>query len=146
MPAHSSSDDLLAGRPRSLDDVIATSQLIDQLPRTMTTLPSFALAASSAGQPWQVSVTLSSADQAALDALHPSATQLCAAAQHALGLAAVGSVIEPTRGTVVVRVANEIELRLVGESALWWVANAPPSLLQAFLQGLIAEVEQHRQE
>lgn len=43
---------------------------------------------------------LSPPDQVTLDALQPSAYQLCAAAQHALGLAAIGSQIDLTRCTV----------------------------------------------
>ena len=144
MPAYSSSDDPVTPRSRSLDDAIATSQFIDRLPRTMTTLPQFALASGDADQPWHVTITLAPVDEAALDALHPTAMQLCAAAQHALGLAAIGSAIEPAQGTVRVRTAEETQLRLVGASALWWVANAPPPLLRAFLDHLAAEVEQRR--
>ena len=143
MPAHPNADDPLARGSQRLDDAIATSRLIDQLPRAMTTLPLFALAAGGAGEPWQVSITLTPADQAAHDALHPTAAQLYAAAQHALGLAAISSIIEPTRGTVRVLVADELPLRLLGASALWWVANAPPPLLRTFLDRLVAEVAQH---
>ena len=144
MPAYSSSDDPVTPRSRSLDDAIATSQFIDRLPRTMTTLPQFALASGDADQPWEVTVTLVPSDQAALDAQHPTAMQLCAATQHALGLAAIGSAIEPKHGTVLVWTAGEPQLRLIGASALWWVANAPPPLLRVFLEHLAAEVEQRR--
>jgi hypothetical protein len=144
MPAHSYADDPVTPRSRSLDDAIATSQFIDRLPRTMTTLPQFALASGDADQPWEVTVTLVPSDQAALDALHPTAMQLCAAAQHALGLAGIGSIIEPARGTVLVRAPEQPQLWLIGASALWWVANAPPPLLQAFLEHVAAEVEQRR--
>jgi hypothetical protein len=144
MPAHSSSDDQLAGRPQPLSDAIATAHLIDQLPRTMTTLPLFTLAVGGASEPQQVTVTLTPADQAALDALRPTAAQLCAAAQHALGLTGIGSIIEPTCGTVRVRGTDESQLRLTGASALWWVANAPPPLLRTFLDRLAAEMEQRR--
>jgi hypothetical protein len=144
MPAYSSSDDPVTPRSRSLDDAIATSRLIDRLPRTMTTLPQFALVPGEAGQPWEVTVTLVPSDQAALDALHPTAMQLCAATQHALGLAGIGSIIEPARGTVLVRAPEQPQLRLSGASTLWWVANAPPPLLHAFLDHLAAEVVQRQ--
>jgi hypothetical protein len=143
MPTHPNADDKLAGG-QWLQDVIATSRLIDQLPRSMTTLPLFALAVGDVGEPWEVTVTLTPSDQATHDALHPTATQLCAAAQHALGLAAIDSIIEPTRGTVRVRAADEIQLRLVGLSALWWVANTLPPLLRTFLDRLVVEVEQRQ--
>jgi hypothetical protein len=144
MPAHFYADDPLTGRSRPLDDAIATAQLIDQLPRTMAALPLFALTLGDVGQPWRVTVTLTPADQAAVDTLQPSVAQLCAAAQHALGLAAIGSIIEPACGTIKVRVADEMQLRFIGASALWWVANAPPPLLRTFLDHLAAEVGQHR--
>jgi hypothetical protein len=110
----------------------------------MATLPQVALETGGVDQPWEVSITLLPPDQAALDALHPSPTQLCAAAQHSLGLAGIGSLIELARGTVRVRAANKIDMRLLGASTLWWVANAPPPLLRAFLEHLIAEVDHHR--
>jgi hypothetical protein len=66
------------------------------------------------------------ADQAALDALRPSASQLCASAQHALGLAVLGSQIDPAHTEVRVWAAGGLLLAFVGEGALWWVANMPP--------------------
>jgi hypothetical protein len=62
-------------------------------------------------------VTLAPSDQVALDALHPSPYQLCAAAQHALGLAAIGSQIDPTHSTVRVQVGDGL-LAFVGAGAL----------------------------
>ena len=144
MPAHSYADDPLAGRPQPVSDAIATSRLIDELPRSMTALPLFALAPCGVGEPWHVTVTLTPADQAALDALHPTVAQLCAAAQHALGLAAIGSIIEPAQGMVRGRGADEMQLRFVGASALWWVANAPPPLLRTFLDHVVVEVGQRQ--
>jgi hypothetical protein len=144
MPAHGDADDKLTKGPQRLHEVIATSRLIDRLPRSMTTLPQFVLTSGDAGQPWEITITLIDVDQAALDALHPTAAQLCAATQHALGLAGIGSIIEPARGTVRVRGADQMQLRLADASTLWWVANAPPPLLRTFLDQVVVEVEQRQ--
>jgi hypothetical protein len=97
------------------------------------------------GQGWQVSVTLTPADQAALSAAQPSIYQLCAASQHALGLAAIGSRIDPTRASVTVRSSGAVLLTFAGDGALWWLANAPPLLLHAFLDQLAAQLVQREE-
>ena len=95
-------------------DTVITAQMIEKLPRTMTSLPLFALVAGDVDQSWEVSITLAPSDQAVLDALRPVHMQLCMAAQHALGLAGIGSLIEPALGTVRVRMTKETALRLAG--------------------------------
>jgi hypothetical protein len=94
------------------------------------------------GLGWQVSVTLAPADQAALDAVQPSAYQLCAAAQHALGLSAIGSVIDAANCTVALRAAGVARLVFIGAPSLWWVANALPPLLHACIEQLAAQLAQ----
>jgi hypothetical protein len=103
----------------------------------------YALTVGSAGVPWHLTVTLTPPDQAALDALGPSAYALCAAAQHALGLAALGSQIDSAQWMVTLHAAHMPRLGFVGAGALWWVANAPPALLRAFLEQLAAQMAQH---
>ena len=119
-----------------------TYQFIEHLPRAMQAPPQCTLVSLGNGQGWQVSVTLAPADQAALSAAQPSAYQLCAASQHALGLAAIGSRIEPTHASVTVRSSGAVQLTFAGEGALWWVANAPPPLLHAFLDQLASQLVQ----
>src|SRR5919202_3235708 len=94
-----------------------TYQFIEHLPRTMDAPPRCTLLALGDGQGWQVSVTLTPADQAAVEAAQPSGYQLCAAAQHALGLAAIGSRIDPTHASVTVRSSGAAQLTFAGEGA-----------------------------
>jgi hypothetical protein len=119
-----------------------TYQFIEHLPRAMEAPPRCTLVALGDGLGWQVSVTLAPADQAALEAVQPSAYQLCAAAQHALGLAAIGSVIDATNCTVALRAAGVARLVFIGAPSLWWVANAPPPLLHACIEQLVAQLTQ----
>jgi hypothetical protein len=87
-------------------------------------------------------VTLAPADQATLDAPHPSAYQLCAAAQHALGLAAFGSQIDPAQCRVMVRDGSGPRLAFVDEATLWWVANVSPAALGACVDHVVAHIAQ----
>jgi hypothetical protein len=86
---------------------------------------------------WQITVTLAPPDQAALDALRSSMYQLCAAAQHALGRAALGSQIDPAHVTVRVRAGGELLLAFTDEAALWWLANTPAAALRASIDRLL---------
>jgi hypothetical protein len=115
------------------------SRFIDQLPRALTAPAQLALAPGVDTSQWQITVTLAPADQAALDALHPSAYQLCAAAQHALGLAALGSQIDAAHTTVRVRAGDRL-LAFVGTAALWWVANSPPTALRETIDQLLVQI------
>jgi DNA-binding transcriptional LysR family regulator len=74
--------------------------------------------------------------------LAPSAYQLCAAAQHTLGLAAIGSQIDSAYMTVRVRVGDGPLLAFVGEAALWWIANSPPPALHASFNHLLGEIRE----
>jgi hypothetical protein len=74
--------------------------------------------------------------------LHPSAYQLCAAAQHALGLAALGSWIDVAHIAVRVRAAGRLLLAFVGEAALWWLANMPSRGLRTAIDHLLGEIRE----
>ena len=117
MPTHPAGD-AAPLRPHPPDRAADTNIFIEQLPRTMAGLLSSALVVSRAGMPWQVSVILTAPDQAALDALRPSADQLCAAAQHALGLAALGSQIDAAQEMVVLRADHLPRLGVSARGAL----------------------------
>ena len=143
MPTHSDGDAAARVRPRPPERATDTNAFIEQLPRTIAGLPSYVLTVGSAALPWHVTITLTPPDQAALDALGPSAYQLCAAAQHALGLAALGSQIDAAQALVVLRADPMPRLGFVGAGALWWVANAPPALLRALLEQLAAQLARH---
>jgi hypothetical protein len=126
--------------PRGADRAADVHAFIERLPHTLQVPPQYALRAPDAGEPWQVRIMLAPPDQAALDALRPSAYQLCAAAQHGLGLAAIGSQIHPEHWTVTLHAADAPQLAFVGACALWWVANASPALLRALLKQLAAQI------
>jgi hypothetical protein len=118
------------------------SRFIEQLPRAFTAPAQLNLTPGDDATQWQITVTLAPADQAALDVLHPSAYQLCASAQHALGLAAIGSQIDTAHTMVRVRAGGELLLAFVGEAALWWVANMPPAALRASIDRLLGEISE----
>src|SRR5215475_6799120 len=120
MPAHSCYESAPTRQP-ALFTSADTNRFIERLPRAMDVLPPYALVRCGDGPLWQVSLTLAPADQAMLQALRPSAYDLCAAAQHALGLAAIGSVIDPARGMVVVCSSGAPPLAFAGAPSLWWV-------------------------
>jgi hypothetical protein len=119
----------------------AMSRFIEQLPRTLAAPAYLNLAPGDDPAQWQITVTLAPADQTALDALHPSAYQLSAAAQHAFGLAALGSQIDAAHTTVRVRAGDGL-LAFVGEAALWWVANMPSRELRTAIDRLLGEIRE----
>jgi hypothetical protein len=121
------------------DDI---SRFIDQLGHALAAPAHLDLVQGDESAQWHITVTLAPTDQATLDALHPSASQLCAAAQHALGLAAIGSQIDPAHTTVRVRAASELLLAFAGEGALWWVATTPSAALQEAIDRLIGQIRQ----
>jgi hypothetical protein len=117
-------------------------RFIEQLGRALAAPALVELAQGDDTSQWEVTMTLAPADQATLDALRPSPYQLCAAAQHALGLAALGSQIDPSHGTVRVRIGDELLLAFVGKATLWWVANVPPAELRASIERLLVDISQ----
>jgi hypothetical protein len=118
------------------------NRFIEQLPGILAAPAQLDLVAGDDTALWRIMVMLAPEDQAALDALHPSASQLCAAAQHALGLAALGSRIDAAHTIVRVRVEGELLLAFVGTAALWWVANAPPTELRASIDRLLGVISE----
>jgi hypothetical protein len=72
--------------------------LLSQLPHTIQAPASCELRAEGDGGGWQITLRLAPSDQAGLEAMQPSAYALCAAAQYALGLAAIGSQHRPGAG------------------------------------------------
>jgi hypothetical protein len=126
--------------PPRLSTADDMSRFIEQLPRALAAPAQLDLAPGDDAKLWHVTVTLAPGDQAALDALHPSAYQLCAAAQHALGLAALGSQIDSAHTTVRVRAGDRL-LAFVGEAALWWAANTPAALRDS-IDRLLGEISE----
>jgi hypothetical protein len=88
---------------------------------------------------WHVLAQLASEEQAALAAAAPTPDELCRRAQHALGLAAIGSRIYPERSAVGVYLdriearLGEPALLLDGPAVLWFVAHAAPEAIRALL-------------
>jgi hypothetical protein len=118
------------------------TRLIKQFPRALAAPAHLNLAPGDDTSQWHVTVTLAPADQAALDALHPSAYQLCAAAQRALRVAVLGSQIDPTHTLIRVRAGEGLLLAFEGEGALWWVANMRPAALRASIDRLLGEIRE----
>lgn len=118
------------------------SRFIEQLPRALAAPTQLDLAPGDDPVQWQITLTLAPADQAALDALRPSTYQLCARAQHVLGLAAISSQIDLARSVVQVRAGDGRQLAFVGEAALWWIANTSPAALRTATNRLLGEIAQ----
>jgi hypothetical protein len=116
------------------------NHFIEQLPHALIAPAQLDLVAGDDTALWRIMVMLAPEDQAALDALHPSASQLCAAAQHALGSAAIGSQIDVAHSAVRVRVGEGQLLAFVGTAALWWVANMSPTALRESINSLLNQI------
>jgi hypothetical protein len=88
---------------------------------------------------WHVTAQLADQDQAALASAAPSHDELCQRAQHALGLAGIGSRIERERSAIGVYAApirmpsGEATLVLEGREVLWSVAHATSAAIQALI-------------
>ena len=88
---------------------------------------------------WHVVMRIAAGEQAALatEALSPEA--LCQRAQHALGLAGIGSCIEHGCDAIGVYAAplrspsGEATLVLEGREVLWWVSQATPEAILALI-------------
>lgn len=80
----------------------------------------------------EVTVELAPADAAALQQVAVPLRSLARAAQHALGLAGVGSRIHDDEQGITVFAPVPLHLR--GRAALWLVACTAPAVLLAFLQ------------
>jgi len=88
---------------------------------------------------WHVMAQLVAEEQAALAAAAPSPEALCQRAQHALGLAGIGSRIERGRNAIGVYAAplrspsGEATLLLDGREVLWWVSQASSEAIGALI-------------
>lgn len=88
---------------------------------------------------WHVMTQLAADEQAALAVAAPSPEALCQRAQHALGLAGIGSRIEQGRNAIGVYAAplrspsGEATLLLDGRDVLWWVSQATPEAIRALI-------------
>jgi hypothetical protein len=88
---------------------------------------------------WHVVARLAADEQAALAAAAPSPEALCQRAQHALGLAGIGSRIEQGCNAIGVYAAplrspsGEATLLLNGRDVLWWVSQATPEAIRALI-------------
>ena len=88
---------------------------------------------------WHVVAQLAPDDQATCAAAAPTSNDLCRHAQHALGMAMVGSRIYPERCAIGVYTKSspaqfgEATLFLDGPHVLWFVAHAAPQTIHALL-------------
>jgi len=93
---------------------------------------------------WYVTAQLTADDQAALVAAAPSPAALCQRAQHALGLAGIGSRIAPDRDSIDVYIpafpapAGVTPLILDGDALLWSISRAPSEAIRALITAAIA--------
>jgi len=88
---------------------------------------------------WIVTAQLAVGEQAAFMAAALDPTALCQRAQHALGLAGIGSRIAPDRNAIGVYVPTSpapfgaTPLVLEGRSVLWAVSRAPSEAIRALI-------------
>jgi hypothetical protein len=88
---------------------------------------------------WHVLAQLAASDQAAFAAAAPAYDDLCQRAQHALGLAGIGSRIAPDRNAISVYVPTSpapfgaTPLILEGRPVLWAISRAPSDAIRALI-------------
>ena len=88
---------------------------------------------------WHVVAQLASDDQAAFAAAAPTSDDLCQRAQHALGLAGIGSRIDRAHIAVGIYADRsgtwfgEPTLVLDGREVLWWVSHATSDAIWALI-------------
>ena len=92
---------------------------------------------------WHVVAQLAADEQAALVAAATQPDTLCQRAQHALGLAGIGSRIKPDDTAIGIYAAplplpsGAITLVLEGRALLCWVSRAPSEAIQALIAAAI---------
>ena len=92
---------------------------------------------------WHVTAQLTADDQAALAADAPSPAVLCQRAQHALGLAGIGSRIAPDRNAIGVYIPKSptlfgtTPLVLEGYALLWSVSRASSESIRTLIAAAI---------
>ncbi len=88
---------------------------------------------------WHVLAQLAAGDQVALAATAPTPDDLCQRAQHALGLAGIGSRIDRAHTAVGIYADRsgarfgEPALVLDGPAVLWWVTHATSAAIHALV-------------
>ena len=121
---------------RTPDGITHTAQYL-----VMNGLPRWTIHATDDGT-WHVVAQLAADDQAALAAA-PTPDDLCQQAQHALGLAGIGSHIDRAHGAVGIATDRSgaglgaPTLILDGPAVLWWVAYATSAAIQALVDAVI---------
>jgi len=96
-----------------------------------------------ADETWHVVAQLATDDQAALTAAVTHPDTLCRRAQHALGLAGIGSRIAPDHTAIGVYAAqlptpaSPMPLVLEGRALLCWVSRAPSESIRALIAAAI---------
>ena len=102
----------------------------------------------SANGTWHVITRLAADEQDALAAAAPSPEALCQRAQHALGLAGIGSRIAPDRNAIGVYIPTSpasfgvTPLVLDGRALLWSVSRASSGTIQALITAAIERMRQ----
>jgi hypothetical protein len=92
---------------------------------------------------WSVTAQLAADEQAAFMAAAPDPTALCQRAQHALGLAGIGSRIAPDRNAIGVYVPTSpapfgaTPLVLDGHALLWSIVRASSESIRALIAAAI---------
>ena len=125
--------DANASNQRTLQGTATAAQdlVVDGLPLCM-------IAATTDGT-WHVTAQLAADEQAALAAAAPSPDALCQRAQHALGLAGIGSRIAPDDTAIGIYAAplpalsGAITLVLEGRALLWSISRAPSEAIRALI-------------
>lgn len=115
-------------------------------------LPAFSLRRSADGA-WLLTVQITPADQAQLDAARLSSRDLCCRAQHTLGLTAIGSRIYADRSAVGVYTGDissawlgEPRILLDGPATLWFIAHAAPDTIRAIIHAAIRALHDPQHE
>ena len=128
--ANASNQRILQGRAGTVQDLVVDG------------LPPCTIYATANGI-WHVMAQLATDEQAALAAAAPSPDALCQRAQHALGLAGIGSRIAPDHTAIGVYAAqlptpaSPMPLVLEGRALLCWVSRAPSESIRALIAAAI---------
>jgi len=116
-------------------------------PLVVSGLPTCTIQAADNGT-WHMLAQLAEDEQAALAAAAPSPDDLCRQAQHALGLAGIGSRIDRERSAIGVYADRsgapfgEPTLILDGPAVLWAFGTAAPDAIRALLQAATEAMRQ----
>ena len=113
-------------------------------------LPPCAIQAAADGT-WHVTAQLAADQQTALAAAAPDPAALCQRAQHALGLAGIGSRIAPDRNAIGLYLPTSpvpfgaTPLVLDGQALLWSIAHASSESIRTLIAAAIAVVRAARE-